>query len=92
VPCGIEADAQVLEQSLQLMLLKERPGSFHLFVAAGTEFRVDSAQDRRITVRHLTHLPRLPFTLLIPASGRAMMRFTLNWPGVKVHLNCWTCR
>jgi len=37
-PRGIEADAQVLEQSLQLMFLKERPGSFHLFVAAGTEF------------------------------------------------------
>ena len=38
---GIEANPQLLEQPLQFMLLKERPGSLHLFVATGTDLGVD---------------------------------------------------
>ena len=37
-------------------------GAFHLFVTTGTELWVDSAQVRKIRVRHLTHLPDLGFS------------------------------
>ncbi len=47
-PGGVKSDAQVLKKPVQFVLLDESFGSFHLFMAAGTEFWVDrpGAQDQ----------------------------------------------